>query len=199
MNKVLSIAFVFSLCFAANAQVFIGQLCLATIDSLPIYHSISRDTANIYTSYSAQPQRVPGALDLIDSNAFFVRTDTIQRDSILRVTRHKFNELGALTAMPFDIQCNKHKKWKLISIQDYGNYNPCCSPPYQLNNIFFLAFENRVFTSEELHQIFDKTAIRWHLTSYGEKYVTATYTFHYIMNDCAEGGTVYFFELVGED
>jgi len=178
-----------------HSQTFSGQLCLSTIDSLPTYHIVSSDTSRMNFAFLAGPLRVPGKLNLLDSNSFFVRVDTALFDSTYSATLSQLDELESLKMTPFNKKSSPSQKWKLIYIQDYGNYNPCCHPPYQVNNIFYVEPENFVFSSDELLESFNMDKINWYFFIRGDKFLTVTYCFHYVMNDSAEGGTTYTFKL----
>lgn len=195
MSKIIITLFLIVNSQLVNSQIFIGQLCLSTIDSLPTYHCASSDTSRMNYAFSSGPLRIPNKLNLLYSNSFFVRVKSTVFDSTYSTKLSQLDELDSLKTTPFNEKNTKRQKWKLISIQDYGNYNPCCDPPYQVNNIFYLESKNLIFSSDKLLQSFNTDNINWVFSNRGDRYLTVTYSFSYIMNDSAEGGTIYIFEL----
>lgn len=178
-----------------NSQTFTGQLYFSMIDSLPTYYCVSSDTSKMNLAFSSGTLRIPSNLNLLDSNSFFVRVKSALIDSTYSTKSSQLDKLESLKITPFNEKNTKRRNWKLISIQDYGNYNPCCSPPYQFNNIFYLEPENFIFSSDKLLQSFNTDNINWVFSNRGDRYLTVTYSFGYIMNDSADGGTIYIFEL----
>ncbi len=195
MNKIL-----LTLCLIVNAelvksQIHNGQLCLSTTFSSPVYHCVSTDTSRMNHALSAEPLRIPIKLNLLRSNSFFERINATLFDSIHSAKLSQLNELKSLKKTPFNEKSTKSQYWKLISIQDYGNYNPCCVPPYQVNNIYFLEPASFIYSSDRLVKSFKTDNLQWVFSNYGNRYLTITYSFSYVMNDSATGGTIYTFKL----
>ncbi len=194
MDKIILTLFLIVNTQLAKTQIHNGQLCLSTTVSSPTYHCVSTDTSRMNHSLSAKPLRIPSQLSLLDSNSFFVRINSTLFDSIHGAKLSDHNEITSLKKSPFNEKSTEYQYWKLISIQDYGNYIPCCLPPYQVNNIYFLEPANFIFPSDKLVKSFKTDNTQWVFSNYGDRYLTITYSFSYVMNDSATGGTIYTFK-----
>lgn len=153
---------------------------------------VSEARVELESSVNYGPKHFLPDFNQLDSNARF---DTVKSDSIIHHINRHLIAVDSLRHEVFTSKKMDNRQWKLLSVRNFELNMPCCRPSYQIHNIFYFESENLEFSTKTLHTVFEADSRSWHMVKRGHKYLTVTCGYRYIMNDSAEGGTIYIFEL----